>query len=1178
MKTTNGAFAGDTEMARRMREFSWAESAVGPVEKWPPSLKTALGILLASGYPMYIAWGESFTQFYNDAYRPILGATKHPAALGQSTPECFAEIWDFIGPMFRRVMETGEATTLVDQFLPLERNGYAEECYFTFSYSAILDESGAPGGVFVTVIETTMQLIGERRLRTLQELGARTGGAKQVGAACALSAEALAGDPHDLPFALIYMFEEDGSRASLCGAAGLPEGGPAGPAEIILAEAAADQGWPLEQSMPPEGIILDDVRRRIGEVHAGAWPEPIETAVVLPIVLPGLEKVAGFLVAGVSSRRRIDEEYRHFYRLVAEQVGTAISRARAYETEQKRAESLAELDRAKTTFFSNISHELRTPLTLMLGPVEDILSKPDGQVLPENRELATVAHRSGRRLLKLVNTLLDFSRLEAGRVETSYEPVDLAAYTADLASGFRSAVEKAGLRLVVDTPPLAEPAFVDREMWEKIVLNLLSNAFKFTFAGEINVSLRQIGERIELAVADTGVGIPAAERLRIFDRFHRVRDARSRTNEGTGIGLALVQELARLHGGEVQVESEEDRGTTFTVNIRAGSSHLPKDRIGTSRRLDSTATGAASFVEEALGWLPDAGDLNSNGEGVEGPPFRKNGNGSLPRILLADDNADMRRYVRRLLREHYEVIAVPDGEAALESVIAERPDLVITDVMMPRLDGFGLLRELRGDPATRDIPVILLSARAGEEARVEGIEQGADDYLIKPFNARDLLARVKTLLDRRQANERLRESEQHFRLLFEQAVDGIFVADVEGRYVDVNTAACEMLGYTREELLSFTISELIAPGEVPLLPQEVERFANGAIATSQWHLRRKDGSYLVGELVGRQLPNGQLQAIVRDVTDRNAAEQKLRDSEERYRTLFNSMDEGFCVIEMIFDEDEKPVDYRFLATNPAFSRQTGLPEVKGRRMREIAPELEQHWFDIYGKVALTGEATRFENCAAALQRWFEVYAFRLETSDKCRVGIVFNDITARKRNEEALRESRAALDFTLESAQVGDWDLDLTTDTARRSLRHDQCFGYHEPVAQWGYAQFIQHVHPDDRARVEQDYRSAIIESKPWRFECRVIWPDGSLHWIGVHGSVYLTKDGKPTRMLGIVANITERKQTDDELIRFNRVAVDRELRIIELKKEVNGLCKRVAEAARYPLEFEENDNKNTFA
>jgi signal transduction histidine kinase len=449
----------------------------------------------------------------------------------------------------------------------------------------------------------------------------------------------------------------------------------------------------------------------------------------------------------------MNEPYRGFLDLVAASVSTALANARAHEEERRKAEALAEIDRAKTAFFSNVSHEFRTPLTLMLGPLEDELAERSSPLPPARRERLETAHRNTLRLLKLVNTLLDFSRIEAGRMQASYEAINLALYTAELASVFRSAVEKGGLTLTVDCPPLPELIYVDRDMWEKIVLNLLSNAFKHTFEGGIRVTLGWRGDHVELVVADSGVGIPQAELLHLFDRFHRVKGAKSRTHEGTGIGLALVQELVHAHGGSVQVNSREGQGSTFSVTVKAGREHLPPERIGVRQSQNATGVRAAAYVDEALHWIsevpaavarPAPLGLTNLSNGEVRPAASS---GARFRILWADDNADMREYVHRLLADHYDVTAVADGAAAVAAALATPPDLVLTDVMMPGLDGFGVLRELRAHEHTRSIPVILLSARAGEESAVEGLEAGADDYLVKPFSARELLARVRTHLE-----------------------------------------------------------------------------------------------------------------------------------------------------------------------------------------------------------------------------------------------------------------------------------------------------------------------------------------------------------------------------------------------------------------------------------------------
>ena len=333
---------------------------------------------------------------------------------------------------------------------------------------------------------------------------------------------------------------------------------------------------------------------------------------------------------------------------------STIANAQAYEEERRRAEVLAELDRAKTAFFSNVSHEFRTPLTLALGPIEDALNDASEAALaPIHRERLEAAHRNSLRLLKLVNSLLDFSRIEAGRIDVHFEPVDLSRLTTELVSNFESATQKAGLALRMDCPDLGEPIHVDRDMWEKIVLNLISNAFKFTFEGEIGVKLRKSSDksRVELTVRDTGVGVPEEELPRLFERFHRIEGQKSRSFEGSGIGLALVQELVKVHGGTIHVRSEVNKGTAFLVSVPTGVAHLPTARIAKERTRASTSSRADAYVEEAMRWLPESADAGD-------PPRADIGNRSehdlgtangQAHILVADDNADMRDYIRRLL-------------------------------------------------------------------------------------------------------------------------------------------------------------------------------------------------------------------------------------------------------------------------------------------------------------------------------------------------------------------------------------------------------------------------------------------------------------------------------------------------------------------------------------------------
>jgi len=408
---------------------------------------------------------------------------------------------------------------------------------------------------------------------------------------------------------------------------------------------------------------------------------------------------------------------------------------------------LGELDTAKTAFFSNVSHEFRTPLTLILGPIERALSNVDGILAGE--DLAAL-HRNALRLLRLVNSLLDFSRIESGGLTLTFAPTDLATLTAGLVGAFQSLFQDAGLDLVVHCPPLPEPVYVDAAQWEKVILNLVSNAFKFTFEGRIDVSLSWQSDHVELRVSDTGTGIPTEQLPRIFERFHRIEGARGRSFEGSGIGLSLVHELVRLHGGKVEVESQVGSGTTFVVSIPTGKQHLPPERIATSSLLAPRAGSAAEGqLLEAKRWTRSTSaeatldpPMVSRAEPPRSPAVPLSG-----RLLIADDNADMRAYLERLVSPFWEVQAVADGKAALAAALASPPDLVLSDVMMPEMDGVALLNALRADARTATLPVILISARAGEDARLAGLETGADDYLVKPFAAREVITRIRTHLD-----------------------------------------------------------------------------------------------------------------------------------------------------------------------------------------------------------------------------------------------------------------------------------------------------------------------------------------------------------------------------------------------------------------------------------------------
>jgi len=785
--------AGGGEMAALILSTDWSQTPLGPIAAWPQSLRTTVSLCLGSNFPINIIWGPEHSQIYNDGYRVVCGDA-HPQALGEAYTKTWASAWPAIGAPFDRALE-GQTSFLENQRMFLFRNGYLEETFFTFSLSPIRDESGGIGGLFHPVTETTASMLAERRTRMLRDLNARLGEARTTEAAYAGAMAVFADNAFDLPFVRLHDLTR--GDAPLVGAVGFD--GPLARKSPLRAQAFRGRRTPAR---------IDGLTWPAG-ARCGPYEEPPATALVFPISIPGLDDPVALLIAGASPRLPLDESYKGFFSLLTAALASGLANARTYEAERQRAEALAALDHAKTAFFSNVSHEFRTPLTLMLGPIEDALAEAS-TLPPAQRARLEVAHRNAQRLLKLVNSLLDFTRVEAGRRQARFEATDLGALTSDLASTFRSACERAGLALTIDCPPLPQPVYVDRDMWEKIVLNLVSNAFKFTLAGAITVSLREAGGQAELTVRDTGVGISEAELPRVFERFHRIEGQKGRTHEGTGIGLALVAEMAKLHGGAASVTSRLDEGSAFVVRTPLGRTHLPAEHVSAPDQPVPLERVGEAYLSEALRWLPE--DAWPGGDAlVEGRP----------RVVLADDNADMRGYVRRLLEEGgYEVEAVENGRLALEALLQRPADLVLSDVMMPELDGFGLLAAIRADPRLESTLVLLLSARAGEEARVEGLAAGADDYLVKPFSARELRARVdgavrlararnehadreqdlRTQLAVEQGRTALRQTEQELQFALHAGRMGTWALDLETGRIAISDYFRTMFGFLPHEM------------------------------------------------------------------------------------------------------------------------------------------------------------------------------------------------------------------------------------------------------------------------------------------------------------------------------------------------------------------------------------------
>ncbi|MGA8086023.1 MAG: ATP-binding protein [Terracidiphilus sp.] len=877
-------------MSQLISSYDWSTTPLGHVACWPDSLKAAVRILVTSRFPMWMAWGPELTVLYNDAYASVTLGEKHPWALGKPAPEVWHEIWPQIGPRIERVMTTAEATWDETLGLILERSGYPEETFHTFSYSPLAGSNDKIDGMLCVVMEDTQRVRGERQLASLSSLAGALVNANTRKDVCEAIERGLAGQK-DIPFALVYTFENSGSMLRLVAQAGIEPSHPAAPREIDAESFSSP--WPVDVLFSANHpMTIDRLGDLFPDLPTGLWNKPPNQARLVPMFRRGQEKPTGVFIAALNPFRQFDASYEGFLDLAAGQIAASITNAEAYETERKRAQELTDLDSAKTAFFSNVSHELRTPLTLILGPIEDALLNQ----VPPSPESLEMLHRNALRLLKMVNGLLDFVRIEVGRMRANYQPTDLSALTGQFASVFRSAVERAGLKLIVECPPLPEPVYVDREMWEKIVLNLLSNALKATFDGELQVSIAADDTGAQLTVRDTGTGIAENEIPHLFQRFNRIEGARRRSHEGSGIGLALVHELVEMHGGSITVESKPDQGTTFRVHLPFGHEHLTHGKVekGASSPLVMQGT-AVAYVQEALGWMPGHDLLKSQiagsvaGDQDDDSPLAP---ATLkPVVLLVDDNTDMREYVRSLLAGKFEVVAVTNGKLALEEIGRRLPSLVLTDVMMPEMDGFALLSALRHDPSTAAIPIIMLSARAGEEARIEGVEAGADDYLTKPFTARELVARVEAQL--KMARMRQEAAEQKAALTQEinrarqfagEALEHVPVAfctlDRDYRITYMNAAALQLAALSGKPHMGARLWDLYPDLIGSELESNVRRAMDARVPVEFEHFFPSPGNETWFQFYVYPQPGEGIILYCRNTTEARKAEQALRRSEQ----------------------------------------------------------------------------------------------------------------------------------------------------------------------------------------------------------------------------------------------------------------------------------------------------------
>ncbi len=903
--------SGGGELGARIREYDWSKTSLGPVSSWPQSLRTCVRIMLSSRQPIWIGWGKDLIKLYNDPYKAIVGG-KHPWALGTPASIVWKDIWKDIEHMLHQVMDNDEGTYVESQLLIMERNGYPEETYYTFSYTPIPGDDGSTAGMICANTDDTDRIISERQLRTLTQLGKNLTDCKSNKEIIEKTINTLKENPYDFPFALFRIISDN--KAILAQSTEL------GPSEKIITselDLNADNELSLiiRKAIASKKIqLFENISQRVGQMPKGAWGIAPEKAIVLPIIQTGIKDPFGVLVIGLNPFRLWDEKYLSFFSLVSDQVATSFADVHVLKEERKRIEALSELDKAKTIFFSNISHEFRTPLTLLLGPIEETINDPAD--VEANKLRMEVAYNNALRMQKLVNTLLDFSRIEAGRLEGKFSRVDICTFTNNLVSSFRSAIESVGMKLAFNCEEIHDEVYVDTDMWEKIVLNLVSNAFKYSKKGTIDIRVKQVKNNVQFSVKDSGTGIPKDQLELIFNRFHRIENTDGRSLEGTGIGLSMVKELVKLHFGKISVSSQLGKGSLFTVSIPVGKGHLQESRIIGLDPTANVSTQADVFVREALKW---------NAEDVEDPDYI-NMDSSVDNIIhsadisskkykvvLADDNLDMRAYMERLLSSQYQVINAVNGEDAFNKIIRHNPDLLLSDIMMPKLDGFGLLKKIRNHPDRKNLPVIFLSARADEEAKVEGLDAGADDYLVKPFSSKELLARVDANI--KIAKSRIAAENNLRRVIMQSPVAMAILMGDQFIIEMANQKALEVWGKKYEEVINQSAMKAFPE----LIEQGFDKILSGVYTTGKPFIANEMPVTLIRKGIPETLfinfiyeplndSEGKIQGIVGvgiDVSEQVKARTKIEQSQKELNEMANVMPQ----LVWVGDPDGKVIYY-----------------------------------------------------------------------------------------------------------------------------------------------------------------------------------------------------------------------------------------------------------------------------
>jgi signal transduction histidine kinase/DNA-binding NarL/FixJ family response regulator len=881
---------------------------------------------------------------------------------GRPGRETWAVIWDYLRPLLDQAL-AGEAVFRENDLILFKSygSGTMQEGYHHWRFVPIRDKAGVVIGLYNQSVDTTQQVLAERRLTTVRNLSEQMLVVRSLKEYYDSIIEVLEENPRDAPFALCYSVHlKNAGQTSgdvdirLERSLGVPENDPHatatttvnippkvksifGPGTTGLSSPtlsaisalssgsgsnrahiyAEGNSWPIQRALATrQCVIVQDCRELTKNYPIREWDELPISAIVIPICSDSSTDIPeSVMILGLNVRRPFDEDYDSWVHVIRSHLASSHTSVKALEAEKFRIEEEVRMERAKTAWLRGAANDIRGPLALVAGPLDDVLSS---ELTPKQKHALTTAKRNTSRLLRLVDALTDLSRLEAGSVQGRFVPTDLAAFVTELSELFRPAIEKMGVSLEFDIEKSTKLVWLDPTLFEMLVSNLLGNAMKHTEEGSITVQIRYSDSSADLSVVDTGVGIPKEELKNITAAFHRTSTAVHPGFQATGLGLSIVREIVHLHDGVLHVSSAtmaefQEQGSTFTAKIPLRERHGASSADEAAPRFGKYG---AALAGEAMRWHRGQGTSTgaSSDTGNESNVGSKMSDGMLfepeDTLLIVDSNSDLRDYVKGIFSPYCRVIEAVNGEEGRRMAIEHSPNLILCDILLPKLTGMDLLAAIRENPKTAITPVVMLSAVAGDEARLDALFLGAEDYLTKPFKPKELLARVHLHMQvgkkRKQLEEMYTQRETELTLVSDYCPAGIMRATIDGTLVYANEAWRKMAGMGPDE----------DPADWPKYVDAVNRahlydvwpkFCNGDEKETRFNWKWLNGRSSAGVFVrlDKVLPG--MSGILGCINDSTHEEMRIVEAERRRQEAEESKHQQELLVDLTSHEIRTPV-------------------------------------------------------------------------------------------------------------------------------------------------------------------------------------------------------------------------------------------------------------------------------